>query len=259
MYRRNILAAGCVLAVGAVLSACTPQVTTNVPNAIQVELAGQEKQTVTVSAAETVKVVPDMAQIVYEITTEDSDASRCQQKNGEALAQVLAYLAEQGVEETSMKTSDFSLNPRYDYSGSTRRLIGYEMTTQLTVADVPMDQVGALLSGVVNSGANQIQSVSYYSSQYDEAYDQALELAMKMSKEKAETLAHAGGYQVVGIVSVSEYADNQNGRYVNSGLARNSSMAKRAAAEDAVAEMAVMAGEMEVKANIEVVYEIWPR
>ena len=37
--------------------------------------------------------------------------------------------------------------------------------------DVTVEQVGTLLSGGVNAGANEIYSVSYYSSGYDDAYD----------------------------------------------------------------------------------------
>ncbi len=264
MRNRTIWMAGCALAAGCVLSACAPQTTAGVPDVITVQMAEtpssgggqQETRTVTVSAAETVKVTPDMAQIVYEIITEDREAEACQQKNSETLDAVIAYLKEQGVNDASIKTSDFLLNPQYDWSGSRQQLIGYEMDTQLTVADVPMDQVGGLLTGAVSAGANRIQDVSYYASTYDEAYDEALALAMTMAKEKAEALAHAGGCQVTDVLSVTESADRQSGRYVESGVSRNPSAN---AAGDAVVEMAVMAGEMEVEAEVTVVYRLLPR
>ena len=93
------LAAGCV-GMAALLTACTPQVSTNVPNVIRVENvdAGDEGK-VTINSSDSVEVTPDMAEIVYGITTEDDDASACQQKNTEALNQVLAFLKEQGYEE----------------------------------------------------------------------------------------------------------------------------------------------------------------
>ena len=45
--------------------------------------------------------------------------------------------------ETSIATSDFSLNPMYDWSGNARKLVGYEMRTQVEVSDVALDQVGS--------------------------------------------------------------------------------------------------------------------
>ncbi len=281
MKTGQIRMAGSVLGAGLLLAACTPQVTTNVPDVITVQIAestgaaeGQnvtggatekeqtvtagaeeEERTVTVSAAETVKVTPDMAQITYEIITEDADAEACQQKNSETLDAVIAYLKEQSVAEASIKTSDFSLNPQYDWSGDRQRLIGYEMDTQLTVSDVPMGQVGELLSGAVSSGANRIGSVSYYASGYDEAYEQALALAMEMAKEKAEAIAHAGGCQVTDVLSVTESSDRQSGRYVESGIQKEAAFA----ADASNAAMSVMAGEMEVEAEITVVYRLLPQ
>ncbi len=220
--------------------------------------AAIEERTVTVSASETVKVSPDMARIVCEILTEDREAGECQRKNGEALDAVIAWLKEQGVAENSMKTSDFLLNPRYNYSGGRDVLIGYEMETRLEISDVPIDQVGAVLAGTVSAGANRIQNVSYYASTYDEAYAQALDLAMGMAKEKAEALAHAGGCQVTDILSVTENADTQAGRYADAGFGRDM-FASEAKEETADKAMAVMAGEMEVEADITVVYRLLPR
>ncbi len=279
MKKNVILTAGSVICAGMILAACAPQVTTSMPDVLTVQVVGNETgeagleqtgtagsgqtdaaemRTVTVTAAETVKVAPDMARIIYEITTEDKDAEVCQQKNSETLDAVLAYLKDQGVEEKSIQTSDFSLNPQYEYPGNGRQvLVGYEMDTQLTVSDVPMEQVGELLTGAVSAGVSRIQDVSYYASGYDEAYDRALALAMEMAKEKAESIAHAGGCQVTDVLSVTESADRQSGRYVDSGISRN--LMAKAAAEDSVAEMAVMAGEMEIEAEITVVYRLLPR
>lgn len=262
------MALAAIAVCGAALTACSPQEVA-VSDVLKMETVGQnetgtqtaevqtagaesEPRSVTVTASGTVKAAPDMARIVYEIVTEDADAVRCQQKNAETLDAVIAYLKEQGMADSSIRTSDFSLEPRYDWSGNRQRLIGYTMTTQLEAADIPMEQVGTLLSGAVGAGANRIRSVSYYSSRYDEAYEEALALAMDMAKAKAEALAHAGGCQVTEILRVEEHMDSQEGRYVDAGLAM-STMEEYSAASDTAA-MAVMAGEMEVEADITVEY-----
>lgn len=239
------------------LAGCAAQTGTTVPNYIQVEAVDADKQTITVQARETVKVVPDMAVIVYGINTENPDAGACQQENNERVAKVLEYLKGQGFEDSSIATSDFSLNPMYDWSGSQRVLTGYEMRTQVTVSDVPLEQAGALISQAVEAGANEILSVDYLAGNYDEAYQEALDQAVQQAKTKAETMAHAENCQVVDVVSMEEYGDSQQGRYVDSGLSRNSAMKTEMAG--AASDMAVMAGEMEVTASIQVVYEIVPR
>lgn len=260
MMKRNAAVGVLAAFLGAVsLSGCAPQVSASVPAYIQVENV-DAGQTIAIQASEAVKVAPDMAKIVYGVNTEDKDAQICQQQNAEKVEKVLEYLKGQGIEEGSIATSDFSLDPMYDWSGNQRVLTGYEMRTQVTVSDVPMEQVGALISQTVEAGANEILSVSYFSSKYDEAYQEALALAVNQAKAKAEAMAHAEGYQVTEVVSMEEYSDLQQGRYVNSGLMRNTvSSSKEAAPGAAVMDMAVMAGEMEVSADIQVVYKIAPR
>lgn len=255
MKRICVLTIGCI-GMAAALSACTPQVTASVPNVIRVENvdAGDSKK-IAINSTETVQVTPDMAELVYGITTEDTDASRCQQKNTEALAQVLAFLKAEGYQDNSIKTTGFSLEPRYDWSGNSQRLIGYRMDTQVTVTDVPIDKVGGLLSKTVESGANQIQNVSYFSSTYDEAYEEALKKALELARKKAQVLAGASGQSLGNVIKVEEYRDSQYGRYVSSEMTRS---AKFEAVMDAAgaADMGVMPGQMQVTANISVEFEL---
>lgn len=252
------LAAGCV-GMAAVLSACTPQVSTNVPGVIRVENVdvGDEGK-VTINSSESVEVTPDMAEIIYGITTEDEDASACQQKNTEALDKVLAFLKEQGYEDKSIKTTGFSLEPRYDWSGNSQKLIGYQMNTQVTVTDVPMDDVGGLLSKTVESGANEIQNVTYFSSTYDQAYEEALKKAVELARGKAEAIAEADGRQLGKVLKVEEYNDGQYGRYTSSGINQRSMKMMDAEAAAGAADMGVMPGQMKVTANICVDFELLP-
>lgn len=258
MKNKQMLATVGILAAGAmVLSACGSQVSTPLPEVIKVENVGESSDgKVTITSRETVKVTPDMAKIVYGITTENEDSQVCQQENTDKLNAVLEYLKGQGFEEKSIQTSGYSMDPRYDWSGNKQTLIGYEMRTQVTLSDVPMDRVGSLLSETVASGANEIQSVSYYSSGYDEAYQQALTKAVESARAKAETLAIAGGKKIGGVLGIQEYRDYQDGRYVS---AVANLFSKAGATETAAArDMGVMPGEMEVTAQINVDFSLVP-
>ena len=165
------------------------------------------------------------------------------------------YLKGQGVAETSIATSDFSLNPMYDWSGNARKLVGYEMRTQVEVSDVALDQVGSLLSQGVAAGANEIQSISYYSSTYDEAYADALARAVELAKTRASVLAEASGQELGYVINIEEYGDRQEGRYVTSNMSMKSAPGA-GAAEEAVMDMGVMPGEMEVTASIRIEFAL---
>ena len=99
---------------------------------------------ITVNSSEKVSVVPDIAEVVYCVRTNAREASACQQQNAESVGQVIELLKSLGIEETSIQTSDYNMNPVYDYSSNTARLTGYESITTLTVSDLPIDGIERL-------------------------------------------------------------------------------------------------------------------
>lgn len=258
MKRRFVLAAlSCFILGSVMLSACSSTVSQPaIPEVIQVQQVEKNENRISLVSSETVEVVPDMAELQVTIRTENKDAAKCQQENTENLNLLLEYLKGEGVADESIKTSGFSLNPRYDWSGNTQKLVGYDMRTTVTITDVPVDGLGAMLTEVVENGANEIDSVSYFSSQYDQAYNQALARAIELSKSKSEALAAASGAKLGPVVKIQEMSDNQYGRYVNADLRATKNMSMAAVTEDAVA-MDVMPGEMQVTAEITVEFELY--
>lgn len=105
---------------------------------------GVAYHSITVNSSEKVSVVPDIAQIVYAVRTKETEAAGCQQKNAEAVGKVIALLKELQVEESSVQTSDYSMNPIYSYSNNTQKLTGYEAVTTLTVSDLPIDNLDTI-------------------------------------------------------------------------------------------------------------------
>ena len=239
-----ILAA--VSAIG--LTACTQGSTTApIPDTIKVE--NVKDNVITVQSTEEVKVVPDMAELVFSVTTQAADAKACQEQNSKDLDNVISFLKGTGIAETSIQTSNYGLDPVYDWN-SGRTITGYEMNTTITVSDIPIDQAGTLISSSVEAGINSISQVTYLSSKYDETYQQALKNAIASAKVKAEAIAEAGGCTLGPVVHVEEYNDNQIARY---------STYKNAAVEDmaaGAASMSVEPGQLSVEARVTVEFEI---
>ena len=86
---------------------------------------------------------------------------------------VLALLKEKGIADTSVQTSGLGLNPIYDWDNG-KKITGYEMTTEVVVSDVAIEDAGAIISDSVNAGINSIDSVQYQCSNFDEIYQEAL-------------------------------------------------------------------------------------
>lgn len=222
-----------------------------------VSSANSERNVISVNSSETITVVPDIAEIVYAVRTEAKDAASCQQKNTEDVAKVIELLKGLGVEETSIQTSDYYMYPIYNYSGNTQRITGYEASTSLTVSKLPIDSLDTILAQSVQTGINNIQSITYMSSKYDEGYSNALKLAMESARAKAEALAEAGGCSLGSVVGVRENSNYSEARYTDNALSsKMRSMESLAAgAEDG---SSIMPGEVVVEVNITVEYLILP-
>lgn len=249
MKKKHLFCVISVMAAAALsLTACSGQA--NTP-AVTVQNVMGEADLISVYSKEKVNVTPDVADIRLGIQTENADASVCQQQNNEVVDKVLAVLAELGIEEKSVQTSDFYLNPQYSWTNNVQQLVGYEMSTTLTLAAIPIDQVGSVLSSTVEAGVNDVGSVVYKSSQYDQSYQEALSLAIESAKVKAEAMAQASGRTVAGVSSVEEHVANDISRYSST-----MNMKLEGAASGAGSSATVMPGEISVEASVTVKFKL---
>lgn len=229
--------------------------TSAAPSSFTVSTIGGSQNTIQVNSSEKVTVTPDIAEVIYSVRTEAKDAPSCQQKNTENVNKVIELLKSLGIAESSIQTSDYYMYPTYTYDNNTQKISGYEATTSLTVSDLPIDGLGDILAQSVDAGINNIQSITYQSSDYDKAYAEALKLAVASAKEKADVLAEAGGCHIGGVASIRENSSYSEARYTDNALA--SKMSSMATTEELMADYSsadIMPGEVDIEVNITVEY-----
>ena len=224
--------------------------------AADIPVSGYTRDTITVNSSEQVTVVPDIAEIVYAVRTEAKDAAGCQQQNNTDVSNVVELLKILGTAETAIRTSDYYMYPVYNYSGNTQRITGYEASTSLTVSGLPLDNLSDILTKSVEAGINNIQSITYQSSQYDKAYSNALKLAMESAKAKATALAEAGNCTLGSVAGVRENSNYSEARYTDNALSTKMRQTTEMEIEDAAGT--VMPGQIDIEVNITVDYLIQP-
>ena len=188
-YRNMALAAACVLTATG-LWGCSTSV--QIPDTVKVQQGDSSDNRITVSGMEEVKAVPDMAQIQYSVYTQAATAQECQEENAKNVNQTLETLKGLGVEEKSIQTSDYGLSPIYDWNSGRQKITGYQMSTSITVSDIPVENAGKIITASVASGVNELDSVQYLCSDYDEKYQEALKMAVEMAKNKADGCRNDG-------------------------------------------------------------------
>ena len=228
VYTAGISAAVAAAALG--LGGCAAG--TQMPDTLKVQNVDAAENVITVTGREEVKVVPDMARIEYAVYTREDTAAACQEKNASDLNAAIETLKGLGVEETSIQTSSYGLSPIRNWNSDKQEIIGYEMTTNLTVSDIPIDNAGTIITKSVAAGVNGINSVSYFSSSYDASYQEALKGAMAVAQAKAQALAEAGAKTLAGVVHVEEFGYQPDTRYASYNSGGSAKMAA-AVAEDA--------------------------
>lgn len=219
-------------------------------------LSGYGANSIIVNSSEKVTVVPDIAEVVYSVRTRAREAAACQQQNTESVSQVIELLKGLNVAETSIQTSDYYMNPVYDYSGNTARVTGYEAITTLTVSDLPIDGLEEILARSVSTGINTISSITYQASKYDESYQAALTAAVETAHQKAKVLAKAAGCSVGSVINIQETSGYSEARYSDYALT-NKYRSSASAKEELLADTAgIMPGEISVEAGIVVEYQL---
>lgn len=215
--------------------------------------AADEKpqRTVSVSGRDTIRLVPDLARLVAAVTTEAPTAAAAKNENAGRCEAVIKSVRALGISEEQIKTTNVNIyqteEPRDKEGKKTRRV--YHMYAGLTFSRVPVKRVGEVIDAVVRNGADNIESVSYESSDYRNQYLAALRNAVRDAMDKASAMAAADGMKLGKAISLS-----QSGGYAPSPL--SFARMNKAAADGAEASMPVMAGELEITAAVSAVFEL---
>lgn len=208
-----------------------------------------EKKTLTVSGQARVLASPDIAYITLGVINEDKDAKVAQKANAAAMSKVISAIKASGVKEEDIKTVNYLINPKYDYSEkiSNGTIVGYTVNNSVKVTVKDLSKTGAIIDAAADSGVNCSNSISFDLSNYETYYNDALKNAVLAAKKKAGTMANALGVKLKTPLTVSE---NSSGY---SPLRNYASFS--ASNEAAGAPTAVQAGTLEITANVSIVYE----
>ncbi len=196
-----------------------------------------------------VQAAPDMALVTIGTVDQAATAAAALAANNASMAAIMATLEAAGIAEKDMQTSNFLVQPRYDYGNSTQppRLVGYEVSNTLTVAVRNLDKLGALLDRSVASGSNRIDGIAFQLAHPDAALDEARKRAAADAVRKAKLYAAALGVNLGPILSASESV----------GLPPPVPMQMKAmGAEAMAAEVPIARGEQTVSVDVNIVWEI---
>lgn len=160
--------------------------------------------TITVSGEGKVLVKPDVAVINVGVLKQNTDLVSAQRSAAVVMAAVTDMLKRESVAEKDIKTTAYSISPRYDYKDGVQVFRGYEVHQNLEVKIRDLAKVGVILSKSAELGANQVGSIQFAVDDPKAAKDEARALAIAEAKEKAAKLARDLDVRLKKIVGYSE-------------------------------------------------------
>ena len=194
-------------------------------------------------------VKPDMALIQVGVVTEAESAAAAVRQNNEAMHKLLDTLKSGGIEEDDIQTSGFNVTPRYQHGIEGReapRIVGYEVSNEVTVKVRQLAEFGGILDQVVQSGANRVHGIQFTVSEPAAALDNARQEAIADAARKARIYANTAGVKVGKPLAIEEQSSDP----VRPVYGRQMAMAEMAS------NVPIATGEQTLRATVHVTYEL---
>jgi hypothetical protein len=215
------------------------------------------RRTITVSGDAEVKVAPDEVVINLAIETNNMDLDKAREENDQKVSSVLAMAKKMGVEDKYLQTDFLSVEPRYDYSGNSnerqRKFLGYYMTKNITLTLKDISKFEKFVAEALKLGTNYIRGMNFQTTELRKHRDAARLMAIRAAREKAMALASELGQKIGKPITITEGSASGPIFKAYRAAAMNS-----VASDDSSAEgsSSVAAGQIEIKANVSVTFEL---
>jgi uncharacterized protein len=164
------------------------------------------ERTITISTTGMVQVIPDEVTVTLGVRTEAQTAKAALEANSAAMRPIIDALKDAGVEDKDIQTSNFSIQPAYDYSqnGKPPKLIGHTVSNLVHIKLRDTKRLGDVLDKVVALGSNEVSTIEFSSSKAEAMRDEARKKAVENAKRMADTYVKAAGVELGQVLSISE-------------------------------------------------------
>lgn len=162
---------------------------------------------ITVTGMAEVRVAPNIAYVTAGATTTAADAQRAAADNAAIMNRVMQALKRLGIADKDIETTQYSLQPNYEYqTNGSRKQVGYVASNLVRITVRDLSKVGPVVDATTVAGANNLQGVTFGINEATQSQvkTQALMQATQDAKAKASAIASAAGVAVGPLLSASE-------------------------------------------------------
>lgn len=205
----------------------------------------QSTPSVDVTGEGVVTVVPDQVTINLRVENTGTDPNELKKTNDRIVNEVLGFIRGMGIDDKDVRTQYIRLSKNYEYQTKT---YNYAANQSISVKLRDLRKYEALMNGLLESGINRIDGVSFSSSKRKELESEARTGAMANAKMKAEEYAGALGQSIGKAISITEFGPTVTPPPFARGVM---AMDAKSGTEQTIAP-----GEMEIRVTINVKFEL---
>ena len=209
---------------------------------------------VTTTGNSEVKVVPDLADLRFDIELRNTNLKTALAQEAEKMSQLVAAFKAAGIGERDLQTSQVTINPVYQQENGTYAetakiaFFSVSQTVGCTLRDI--QKITAITTRAIDAGANRVSGVTLRTSKLRQYRDQARVMAVKAAKEKALALAGELGSKVGKPHSITEQSSEIPTLLLGNSFAQNAA----AAPGDSGSNSAFEPGTISISATVTVAF-----
>jgi uncharacterized protein YggE len=194
-----------------------------------------QTNTVYVSAEGKYESAPDTAMVQFMISAQEELAKDAYSRASQEADQLRTILRTNGIDPKTAEIGFFSLQPVYDYRNPKHKVVGYRVTTSVSLKLKDFAKVGAIVGSVGDQEWAENVSLNYTLEDIDAAKLHAVDDAFQRARAEAAAVARAGG-RALGEMSYASVDTYEQVRVLASPMAAQRSMAVQGAAVAPTAE-----------------------
>lgn len=137
-----------------------------------------------------IDVVPDTAQVnVGIIVSNAASVEDAQSQINQTNNAIVSAMQNLGITDEDISTSNYSINPDYNYDSGANEITGYSGNASLLIKVRSLDVLPQVIEQATANGANQILGTSFVIDKPEEYREQARNAAIENAQQQAKELA----------------------------------------------------------------------
>lgn len=152
-----------------------------------------QANTIYVGADGKFEAPPDTAQIQFQISVQENTSQAAFTEASKDVEQVRQVMRGNGIEPKQATIGYMSVQPVYDWKNPARKVIGYRVTTDVTLKLKDFAKVAPVTQQLADANVSETQTLSYILENMDQAKDEAVADAYRRARDSAEALTRVSG------------------------------------------------------------------